>query len=186
MIRITGLAFGLAVLVLGTARAEDKKGVLVDLGGLSSHAPADWKEEQPTGQFRSQQFRLPKHKEDKQDSVLAVFYFGENGAGSSEENIKRKKNAFIPPEGKKIDEATKIDKFRVGNAGVIYVDIQGTYKDKKGPFVPDSEAVLRADYRMLYVIFESPKGPYYLQIVGPAKSIEQSKKGFDNWLKAFK
>jgi hypothetical protein len=44
----------------------------------------------------------------------------------------------------------------------------------------------RPNHRMLAVVMESPKGNYFLKLVGPAKTIEQNKKDFDNWLKTFK
>jgi hypothetical protein len=129
---------------------------------------------------------LPKVKEDKQDVALVIFYLGAGRSGSNDDNIKRQKNLFIPPEGKTIDEVTKVTKFQVGQVPVTYVDLHGTFKDKKGPMVPDDQAIKRPDYRMLYAIFETSKGPYYLRLVGPAKSVEHHKKGFDDWLKAFK
>ena len=42
------------------------------------------------------------------------------------------------------------------------------------------------DYRQLYVILDTKEGQYYMTLVGPAKTIEKHKKGFDAWLKNFK
>jgi hypothetical protein len=39
---------------------------------------------------------------------------------------------------------------------------------------------------MLGVIFASPKGPYYIKLTGPEGTVKNYKKGFDEWLKAFK
>ena len=39
---------------------------------------------------------------------------------------------------------------------------------------------------MIGVIFESPGGPYFMTLIGPARTVEQHKKGFDEWLKNFK
>ena len=44
----------------------------------------------------------------------------------------------------------------------------------------------RPHQRMLAAVLESPKGNYYLKLVGPEKTIETNKKGFDGWLKGFK
>ena len=48
------------------------------------------------------------------------------------------------------------------------------------------EVTLKPDYKMVGVIFDCPKGPYYVRLVGPAKTVGEYKKGFDEWLKAFK
>jgi hypothetical protein len=78
------------------------------------------------------------------------------------------------------------EKFKVGEVGVTMLDVHGTYKFKKAPFIPDSKAELRHNHRMLAVVLETPSGNYYLKLVGPAATIEQNKKAFDSWLKAFK
>jgi hypothetical protein len=168
-----------------SSAADENKGAVVELDGLRSRAPASWKEEQAR-QMRHAQFQVPKVDGDKDDAEFVVFYFGPGGGGSTEENIKRWKGQFIPPDGKKMDDVTKVEKMKVGNVDVTYVDLSGTYKFKKAPFVPDEQAQLRSNYRALKVIFESPKGPYYLSLVGPAKTVEHHKKGFDELVKGFK
>jgi hypothetical protein len=39
---------------------------------------------------------------------------------------------------------------------------------------------------MLGVHFEAEKNPYHIKLIGPAKTVEHYKKGFDEWLKGFK
>jgi len=92
----------------------------------------------------------------------------------------------MPPEDKKIDDVSKVENFKVGNVEVTYLDVQGTYKFKERPFDPASKEELRPDYRMLGVVFESPKGPYFFRLVGPAKTVEHNKKAFEDWVKGFK
>jgi hypothetical protein len=168
---------------------QENKGEEVNLGGLKSKTPADWKQETLTPaqkqMGRLMQFRIPKAGDDKQDAELFVFYLQGQG-GSVDENVKRWKQMFVPPQGKSLDEATKVEKFKVGNVGVTSVDVQGTYKFKKAPFVPDDQAELRPNYRMIAVYFDHKEGPYFIRFVGPARTIEQHKNGFDEWLKGFK
>jgi hypothetical protein len=173
-------------------RAADEKGdkgTRVTIDGLTSVAPAEWKEEEPpeiSRRMRYKQFRLPKVEGDKQDTELIIFFFGTGAGGSAAENVKRWKDFFIPPKGKKIDDVAKVEKMKVGDVPVTYLDVEGTYKYKAAPFVPDSRAELRPDYRMVGVVFESKKGPYYFRLVGPAKTVAHYKKGFDQFLKGFK
>lgn len=177
--------------LVGSAMAldSDNKGPEVELGNLKSRVPADWKEVEPSpiqkqgGRIKS--FVIPKTGDDKYDADVLVFYFAGQG-GSVKENVKRWKDMFIPPQGKGIEEVAKTDEFKVGKATVTYVDIQGTYKFKKAPFVPDDQAERRPNYRMIGVYFDCEGGPYFIRFVGPAKAVEQHKKGFDSWLKSFK
>jgi hypothetical protein len=39
---------------------------------------------------------------------------------------------------------------------------------------------------MLAVHFDAPENIYHIKLVGPARTVEMYKKGFDDWLKAFK
>ncbi|MCS7017005.1 MAG: hypothetical protein NZM42_12910 [Gemmatales bacterium] len=166
-----------------SADGPKEAGTVVDLDGLKSRAPADWKDIPTTQQFRYKVFRVPGDKPEL-DAELVIFYFGEGGGGGVEENIKRWKNMFQPPEGKSIDEVTKISEFKVGEVPVVYVDIQGTYLFRPFPAAPKAEP--RKDHRMISVIFRSPKGPYFIRLVGPEVTVSKHQKAFDEWLKNFK
>jgi hypothetical protein len=178
------IIIGLAGWTLLVARAAEPK--VVTLSGLKSEAPKEWIEEKPTSRFRVEQFRLPAVDDDKNQADLSITYFGERGAGSNEENVKRWKGQFVPPEGKTIDDVTKVEKLKVAGIDVLYVDIQGTYKFKERPFDPNAETALRPNYRMINAIFETKGGPHYIRLVGPTNTVGHYKKGFDEWLKAFK
>jgi hypothetical protein len=167
----------------GLSAAADDKGTVIELDGLSSRTPADWKEEAPSNQMRLAQFRLPKKGDDKADAELVIFKgFG----GSAKENINRWKAMFAPPEGKAIDDVAKVEEMKIAGNEATYLDISGTYTQKTRPFDPNDKGVKRPDYRMLAVHFEGPKTRYHIRLVGPAKTVEAYKKGFDEWLKNFK
>ncbi len=166
------------------AASADDKGAVVTIDGLSSRTPADWKELQTDGLPRFKQFALPKAAGDKADAELIIYFFNTGGGGGVKANIDRWKGQFQPPEGKKIDDVAKVEDFKVGNVPVTYLDVQGTYLFKARPM--DTRVEPRPDQRMLAVVFESPKGPYYIKLVGPEKTVAQHKKGFDEWLKNFK
>jgi hypothetical protein len=175
-----------SVRVSAAEETNQEKQVAVSLGGLESHAPVEWKQQETSGPNRVYQFSVPKVEGDSADAQIAIFYFGPNGAGSVADNITRWKGMFIPPQGKTIDEATKVARFKTSGEDTTYADIQGTYKFKARPFDPNAKEELKPDYRMIGVIFGSPKGPYYIRFVGPAKTVNQHKIAFDNWLKSFK
>lgn len=170
----------------GQEKQQEKgKGTVVKLDGLESRTPADWQEEPPARRERVKQFRLSPVGKDKENAEVIIFYFG-GGGGSVEENIKRWKGLFTPPEGKKIDEVATVQKFKVGDVPVTYLDIHGTYVMRFPPFDPNAKPTLRPNYRMLAVVFESKKGPYFIRMLGPADSVAHYKKGFEEWIKGFK
>ena len=171
---------------LADEKKDDKKGTVVEIDGLSSRVPADWKEEEVTNKLRAYQFLLPRVKEGQADAEMIIFFFGTGSGGSADDNVKRWKGMFIPPKGKKIEDVSKVDRMKVAGVDLTYLDIQGTYKYKARPFDPQAKEELRPDYRMLGVVFASPKGPYFIRLVGPAKTVAHHKPGFDEWLKGFK
>jgi hypothetical protein len=180
---------GFAILVLGAGgagvRGDKGKGTVVDLDGLKSRTPANWVVEKPANKLRFAQFRVPKVGDDKNDTEMIIFHLAGQGGGV-DANVKRWKEMFFPPRGKTLDDVAKVENLKVGDVAATYLDVHGTYKYKKAPFVPDSQAELRPDYRMLAVYFNSKNGPYFFRLVGPAATVAQNKKGFDDWLKNFK
>jgi hypothetical protein len=176
-----------AAMLLFTGLGYVLAGETVELGGLTSKTPAGWKMQEPSNKLRKFQFLVPKVDGDKEDSELVVFFFGAAGGGSADDNIKRWKGQFIAPEGKTIEEVSKIEKFKVGKGGdVVYLDIQGTYKYKNPPFSPTAKEERKPDFRRFGVIFDTDKGPYFITLTGPAKTIGKNKEAFDGWIKAFK
>jgi hypothetical protein len=185
MRKIGVVTLGLAMLV--AVNVVYAGGDVIELGSLKSKAPAAWKREKPSNKLRTAQFVLPKSDGDKEDAELVIFFFGKGGGGSNEDNIKRWEAQFIAPEGKTIDEATKVDKFKIGTvADVVYVDMHGTYKYKNPPFDPNAKEVRKQDFRRIGIIFDSDDGPFFITLTGPAKTVTKHKESFDSWIKAFK
>ncbi|HKI36313.1 MAG TPA: hypothetical protein VKA46_30935 [Gemmataceae bacterium] len=181
------LLLGLGVLAGAPAagRAEDKKdskGTVVEIDGLSSKTPADWKEETPSSNLRYAQFSLPKVKEDKQDAELVIF---KGIPDTVKGNIERWQKDFLPPKGKKAEDISKVSEVKLGDKDATYVDVQGTYLFKKRPRDPNEKPEERPDYRLIGVIYDG-KTKYQIRLVGPAATVEHYKKGFDEWVKNFK
>lgn len=170
-------AMGLAAV----CAAADDKGTVVNFDGIQSTTPAEWKEEKPSSQMRFKQFRLTKVKDDKDDAELVIF---KGIGGSAKDNIKRWKDQFVAPEGKNLDDLAKVTEMKVSGASVTLLDVQGTFLFKARP--QDTKTENRPDYRMLAAHFQGKSDVYHIKLVGPAKTIEHYKKGFEDWLKAFK
>src|ERR1022692_1375257 len=114
-------------------------GETIDLGGLKSKIPDGWKLQEPSNKLRKYQMAIPMAEGDKDSTELVVFHFA-GGGGETEANIARWKGQFIAPEGKTIDQVSKIEKYKVGKAAdVICLDISGTYKYKFPPNDPNAK-----------------------------------------------
>jgi hypothetical protein len=166
-------------------KKEDKERV-VELGSLKSKVPEGWKPAETKNALQIYRFTLPHAKDDKSEAELVIFHFNEGSGGSVEDNVKRWKGMILPPEGKKIDDVSKLDKFKVGVAAIAVIDVEGTYLARERPFDPSSKTEKKPDYRLLGIVFEIPKDAYYMRMTGPAKTVAEHKKAFDEWLKNFK
>jgi hypothetical protein len=143
-----------------------------------------WKAEKPSDPLHQLQFKLPRHKDDKEDAEFIVF---RRYLGNPEAMPDRHKKLFLPPKGKTIDEVSTVTPIDVGNLPeASYLDVSGTYKYILDPADPASKVQLKENYRMLSIFLEGNKDMYHLRLVGPAKTVGLHKKGFDDWLKALK
>lgn len=176
-------AAGVTLLTAATVLAG---GTVVELDDLKSTAPAAWRAKESKFKTRLHTFVVPKAQGDDRDAEIQVIFFGKDSGGGIAENIKRWKGMFLPPEGKTIDEVSKQEEFKVGKASLTVLDVQGIYKDKFPPFDPNAKEIRRPDYRRVNVYFDTDNGPFFIIFVGPAKTVAQNKKAFDDWLKAFK
>jgi len=172
MLNFAALAFTLAA-----------AGTPVTIDGLTSNAPEGWKEVPTTSQMRFKQFTIPRASGDQFDGELVIFYFGPGQGGDPDANITRWKAMFTPPEGKKIEDVSKVDTVTIGAVKATLLDVHGTYKPSNMMGPPQDP---RPNHRMIGVVFASPQGPYFMRFVGPERTIERNKAGFDKWLKGFK
>jgi hypothetical protein len=160
-----------------TPAADEAKGTEVDLDGVKATAPAAWKKEEPSNNFRWMQFRIPKGKDDKEDAELAI---SRGLGGGANANVERWKKSFAPPAGKTVEESSKVEEIKIGGVKATYLDVSGTFT------APFSKAAPQPDYRMLAVYFDGKDNVYTFKLVGPAKTVEAAKKDFDEFLKSFK
>ena len=177
MNRLLAVTLMLASSALGQAQTD------VQIGNLKSKAPAAWKAQEPSSKFRQFQFVLPRAEGDKEDGELYITNFG---GGGLDANIDRWKKMFAPPEGKTLDDVTKIEKFKSGNAEFIVVDVHGTYKTKFPPFAPNAKEVIKPSYRRINVAVNGLEEPAFIILSGPQATIAKHHKDFESWVKAFK
>lgn len=173
----------LTLLAAATVAAADDKGTVVELAGLKSTTPADWKVAEKPGAMRQNQFVLAKADGDTEDAELSVFVTPGQGGGIAA-NLDRQRAKFKPADGKDKVGETLDDKYKVGTHAGSYLDLKGTFLKK--PFPMAQTGTPTPGYRMLYVIFPDDKNLNSVWLLGPEKTVEKHKKAFDEWVKNFK
>lgn len=167
-----------AVLLITGARAADK-GTTLDFDGLKSTTPDTWVKEKPPSTFRFAQFKLPKKGDDKDDAEVVIFAgFG----GSAKANVDRWKTQFKGAKGKEVE--SKTSEMKVAGHDVTRLEIEGTWTGT--PTRPGAKADPKEGYKAVFYQFEGPDKIYHIRLVGPAKTVEAYKKGYDDWVKGFK
>lgn len=170
------------------AKPQPKAPQELRLGNVSSRVPGEWAVIPPDGQFRAAQYAIPRATGDTAQALFIVFHFGKGGGGGVEDNVRRWVGMMKQPDG---SDTTRVLKRAVSDREGLRIhtaDIPGTYLER--PFPRSEEFTERPNYRMLAAIIETTKeggdGPYFVRLVGPAKSIEAAKPGWDAFIASLK
>jgi hypothetical protein len=160
----------------------------LNLGGVVTTVPGEWITQPPTSEFRLAQYAVPKAAGDPVAPLFLVFHFGKGGGGNVEDNVKRWMSLMEQPAGTDIRTVMKRATKERPGLRITTVELPGTFQDK--PFPRSTEITPRPNYRMLAAIVETTNeggdGPFYLRIVGPNKSVEAAKAGWDQIIESLK
>ena len=178
--------FRLTILVCGAAslNAADPKAVVVKLGPLSAEAPAAWKSEKPANLLRSHQFKLPSGGPAFADAEVAVY---KEGSPKVEAKFAEWKGTFVPPDGKALDDATKVSKVELpGGVTAHVLDVSGTWKFRERPRDPKSKEEIKPEYRAVWVILLGKDETVHVRFSGPMGVVEKHYPAFEKWIKSAK
>ena len=141
-------------------------------GDLSFKAPDGWTSEQPASSMRVAQYKLPG---EAGDASLVVYYFGQGQGGKVEDNFDR----WIGQMQQTRDKA-KTETLTVNGMAVTLLDVSGTYSGDMmgGTATPQSNSRMRAG------VIETPKGNYYIKLVGPEKTVTRWDDAFIAFIKS--
>ncbi len=156
-------------------------GEVVELGKLKSRVPTTWVQEDPYKPSYYRQYRLEPIGDDKDNACVIIEPVGKGSGESAEKQVEHWKTMFLPRNGKKLEDVVKVRKVPVSGVAVTYVDVRGDYKGIPGDF-----ATPRENYRLLGVYFPVPEKPYLIRLFGPADTVAFYRKGFEDWVTAFK
>ena len=132
-------------------------------GKLRAKVPAEWNSKSFTSTMRAGVFELGPSAE------LVVYYFGETGAGSVDDNIERWLGQLEQPDGKPTKSIAKIQKVQLAGQEATTVAATGRYHAAGMMGNADTEI---ANAAMLAAIVASPTGPYYFKLVGPKQTVD--------------
>jgi len=154
---------------------------LVDVGGLHFKAPEGWEYEHPTSRMRRAQFAVPG---EQGTAGLVVYFFGNQGAGSSQANIDRWVGQFKDPDGSAIS-VPKPAKRKIAGFQTTQVEAAGTYVGGMGAGSPQA-AQGQPGQRMIATIVETPSGPFYFKFLGADKTVAENRKALEGLLASMK
>jgi hypothetical protein len=145
-------------------------------------APSGWVEEKTSSNMRIAQYKLPKVAGDADDGSLVLYYFGQGQGGGTAANVERWIGQ-MKQDGAESKQKAKEENFTVNGLKVTTVDVTGTYTAEMAP--GSGTFYNKPGYRLRAAVVETPKGSYYVKLVGPEKTIAQWDESFKTYIKSF-
>ena len=152
-------------------------------GDLHFKAPDGWTTEKASPSMRVAQYKLPRVEGDKEDASLVLYYFGATQGGTAQANIDRWIGQMQQPDGGDSKSKAKTELLTVNGLKTTTVDVTGVYTAEMAPgsktFHND------ANYRLRAAVIETPKGNFFVKLVGPEKTIARWDQSYNDYLKSF-
>ena len=152
-------------------------------GELRFKAPEGWLVEKPSSNMRVAQYKLPKAEGDSEDGSLVLYYFGATQGGTAQANIDRWISQMQQPDGSASKDKSKSDTTTINGLKVTTIDVSGTYTAEMAP--GSGTFHNNADWRLRAAVVETPKGNYFVKLVGPAKTVGRWEQSYMDYLKSF-
>jgi len=150
--------------------------------GLTFQAPEGWKATPPSSSMRVADFSLPRAAGDPEDAELVVYYFGGEGGGV-DANVQRWESEMVPPPGKP-PVPTVRETRTVNGLKVTLVDVRGTYVAAMMPGAAAHNN--KPGFRLRGGVVETPKGPYFIKLTGPEKTVAKWDAAFGRFVASLK
>ena len=145
--------------------------------------PAGWVEEERSSSMRIAQYRLPKVAPDTEDASVVLYYFGPGQGGSTAANIERWIDQMKQEDGSASKAKAKEENVEVNGLKVTTLDVSGTYIAETAP--GSGTLLNKPGYRLRGAVLETPKGSYFLKLVGPEKTVAHWNDSFLSYVRSF-
>lgn len=150
-------------------------------GDLQFKTPDGWTSEAPSSSMRVAQYQLPVAEGDAEAASLVIFYFGAGQGGSVEANLDRWMNQIQQPDGGSSKDKARTETLTVNGMKVTLLDVSGTYA---GGDMGGGSSQAKSHYRMRAGVIETPKGAYFIKLVGPEKTVGKWDDSFMAFIKS--
>ena len=97
-----------------------------------------------------------------------MYYFGA-GAGSIDANIDRWMGQIQQPDGSPTKDKARRSTRTVNGLHATLVEAEGTYVAEMRP--GSTDRYNKPGFRLRAAVVETPRGPYYIKMTGPAKTM---------------
>ena len=171
------------VVTLGLAIGLATAGALVAVAALKFDPPAGWVSKTPSSTMRVAEFTLPKTGADTEDAAVIVYFFGSGQGGTVQANLDRWMTQMTQPDGRASKDVSKTTSFKTTSGlAVTLLDIPGTYVAEVQPGSP--ERLNKPGFRLKAAVVETPGGPYFVRLIGPAATVAKWDAAFMAFLRS--
>jgi len=151
--------------------------------GLTFTTPDGWRQSPGGSPMRVAEFALPRADGDAEDAQLVVYYFGGQG-GSVDANIERWVGQMQQADGKPSTAVARKEIRTVNGLKVTLVDVDGTYVAETAPGAGARHN--KPHFRLRAGVVETPKGPYFIKLTGPEKTVTRWNRAYDQFVGSMK
>jgi len=152
-------------------------------GRLTYTAPPSWQTRPAASSMRVAEFVIPRTGADSEDGELVLYYFG-SGAGTVEANVDRWIGQIQQPDGTATRDKAKRTSQTVNGLAITLIDATGTYVAEMRPGA--AERFNKPGFRLRAAVIETPRGPYYVKMTGPAATIGAADAAFTAFVGSLK
>lgn len=154
---------------------------LLLIASLTYIVPDGWVARQPSSSMRVAEFMLPRASGDAEDGDLVLYFFGGTG-GSVSANLDRWIGQMTQPDGRPSRESATTSTLTTNGLKITRVDVAGTYVAEVRP--GSAERHHKPGFRLHAAVIETPEGPYFVKLVGPARTVARWESSVDAFLKS--
>ncbi|MBT8467270.1 MAG: hypothetical protein KJN97_00865 [Deltaproteobacteria bacterium] len=155
-----------------TSGQPDASG-MIDLGAVAFKVPAKWSAHAPKSAMRRAQLTAPGSTG---AAELIVYFFGPQGAGTSQENLDRWIGQFSNSDGSAVSDAKETSS-KVSGMDVTRLEVAGRYAG--GMSATGQQQPGQSNQRLIAAIVNSQGGPYYFKFLGPSATVTENSAAFD-------
>jgi len=146
-------------------------------------APSGWATKTPSSSMRLAEWNLPKAAPDTEDGLVTLYFFGAAMGGNAQANIDRWIGQFSQPDGKASKDVAKTTTgVTASGLKMTMVDVSGTYVAEVTP--GSTEHFNKPGWRQIAALIETPGGPHFVKVVGPAATLAKWEASVTTFIKS--